>query len=108
MSCRPLALSAAVAASLHVASAAAQPVYVAPGAIAIGAGAGPVHVISGAPIHGAAACVRPGVGYGVAAYEEPGSGCDYGYEAAAYQELGGYGCEPGPYAAPRFGYGRGP
>ena len=97
MSYRPLALAAAVAAlsTMHIASAAAQSVYVAPGGIYIGAGAGPVYVTPGAPTNGAAAYVAPGYGdgYGTAAYEEPGYG--YGYGPAAYEE-------------PSYGYGYGP
>src|SRR3974390_2160470 len=82
MSYRPLALAAAIAAlsAMHIASAAAQSVYVAPGGIYIGAGAGPVYVTPGAPTNGAAAYVAPGygAGYGTAAYEEPGYGYGYG------------------------------
>jgi hypothetical protein len=61
MSYRPLALAAAIAAlsSMHVTSAAAQPAYVAPGGIAVGPGAGPVYVMPGAPINGAAAHLGP-------------------------------------------------
>ena len=111
MSYRPLALAAAVAAlsAMHIASAAAQSVYVAPGGIYIGAGAGPVYVTPGAPTNGAAAYVAPGYGdgYGTAAYEEPGYG--YGYGPAAYEEPSyGYGYGPRPYIAPRYGYGYGP
>ena len=111
MSYRPLALAAAVAAlsTMHIASAAAQSVYVAPGGIYIGAGAGPVYVTPGAPTNGAAAYVAPGygAGYGTAAYEEPGYG--YGYGPAAYEEPSyGYGYGPRPYIAPRYGYGYGP
>ena len=91
---------------MHIASAAAQSVYVAPGGIYIGAGAGPVYVTPGAPTNGAAAYVAPGygAGYGTAAYEEPGYG--YGYGPAAYEEPSyGYGYGPRPYIAPRYGYG---
>src|SRR5271165_6387936 len=111
MSYRPIVLAAAVAAlsSMHIASAAAQSVYVAPGGVYIGAGAGPVYVTPPAPTNGTAAYIGPGYGrgYGAAAYIEPGY--DNGYEAAAYVESGydnGYG--PGPYVAPRYGYGYGP
>src|SRR6516165_8474530 len=112
MSYRPLALGAAVAAlsTMHIASAAAQSVYVAPGGIYIGAGAGPVYVTPGAPTNGAAAYVAPGYGdgYGTAAYEEPGYG--YGYGPAAYEEPSyGYGYEPAVpnrryYSGPRSAY----
>ena len=70
MGYRPLVLAAAVAAlvTTHVASAQAQPVYVPPGGMYIGPGAGPVYVTPGVP--------RYGYGYGfVVPYEEP----DYGY-----------------------------
>src|ERR1700737_3261225 len=107
MSYRSLALAAAVGAlsSMHIGSATAQSVYVAPGGVYIGAGAGPVYVTPAAPTNGAAAYVEPGYGhgYGAAAYEEPG----YGYGAAAYVEPG-YGYGPGPYVEPRYGYGYGP
>jgi hypothetical protein len=125
MSYRPLVLAAAVAAlsSMHIASAAAQSVYVAPGGVYIGAGAGPVYVTPPAPTNGAAAYVGPGYGrgYGTAAYVEPGYGDGYGtaayvepgygdgYGTAAYVEPGyGDGYGPGPYVAPRYGYGYGP
>ena len=51
MSYRPLALAAVVAAllSIYVTGAEAQPAYVAPGSVYIGAGAGPVYVTPGAP-----------------------------------------------------------
>jgi hypothetical protein len=107
MSYRPLVLAAAVAAlsSMHIGSATAQSVYVAPGGVYIGAGAGPVYVTPAAPTNGAAAYVEPGYGhgYGAAAYVEPG----YGYGAAAYVEPG-YGYGPGPYVEPRYGDGYGP
>jgi hypothetical protein len=76
MSYRPLAVAAVVTtlSVMHIASASAQSVYVAPGGIYIGAGAGPVYLTPGAPINGAAAYVDPGYGY------------DYGYAAAAYVE----------------------
>jgi hypothetical protein len=85
MSYRPLAVAGAVAAlsGMHIASAAAQSVYVAPGGVYIGAGAGPVYVTPAAPIGGAAAYIGPGYGYGygAAAYVPD---YDYGYGAAAY------------------------
>src|SRR6266566_3535623 len=98
MSYRPLALGIAVAAlsSMHIGSAAAQPVYVAPGGVYVAPGAGPVYVTPSAPINGAAAYVGPsyGNGYGPGPYVGP----RYGY---------GYG--PRPYdVGPRFGYGSGP
>jgi hypothetical protein len=69
MSYRPLAVAAAVAAlsATHIASAAAQSVYVAPGGVYIGAGAGPVYVTPAAPANGAAAFGGPGYGYGYGA-----------------------------------------
>src|SRR5271166_3640966 len=111
MSHRPLVLAAAVAAlsSMHIASAAAQSVYVAPGGVYIGAGAGPVYVTPPATTNGAAAYVEPGYdnGYGPTAYVEPGY--DNGYGAAAYVEPGyGYGYGSSPYVATRYGYGYGP
>jgi len=127
MSYRPLAVAAAVAAlsSMHIASAAAQSVYVAPGGVYIGAGAGPVYVTPAAPLNGSTACVAPyAQGCGTAAYVDPGYDDGYGpggYVAAAYpDEYGpgpyrpapyvapGYGYGPGPYVAPRYGYGYGP
>ena len=116
MSYRPLALAVAVAAlsSMHIASAAAQSVYVAPGGIYIGAGAGPVYVTPPAPINGAAATVGRGYryGYGTAAYVESSydSDDDYGYGPPAYVEPRyGYGYGPRPYLGPkRYGYGYGP
>jgi hypothetical protein len=120
MSYRSLALAAAVGAlsAMHIGSAAAQSVYVAPGGIYIGAGAGPVYVTPAAPINGAAAYVGPGYGngYGTAAYGEsdddygdvePSYGYGYGprpYVGPRY----GYGYRPGPYVGPRYGYGYGP
>src|SRR6516225_5885623 len=95
MSYRPLAVAAAITALsvMHIASAVAQSVYVAPGGVYIGAGAGPVFVTPAAPTNGAAAYVGPGYGYGcgAAAYVP---GYDYGYGAAAYVDRGydyGYG-----------------
>ena len=139
MSYRPLAVAAAIAALsvMHVASAVAQSVYVAPGGVYIGAGAGPVYVTPAAPTNGAAAYVGPGYGYGygAAAYVDRGydygygaaayldRGCDCGYGTAAYEEPGygyhgygrgaylttgyGYGYGSRPYVAPRYRYGYG-
>jgi hypothetical protein len=127
MSYRPLAIAAAVAAlsAMHIASAAAQSVYVAPGGVYIGAGAGPVYVNPAAPLNGSTACVEPyAQGCGTAAYVDPGY--DYGYRPGGYVAAGyaddygpgpygptpyvapGYGYGPGPYVAPRYGYGYGP
>lgn len=120
MSYPPLALGIAVAAlsSLHIGSAAAQSVYVAPGGVYVAPGAGPVYVTPSAPINGAAAYIGPrdGYGYGAAAYVEPGYGYDdgpvayvepsYGYRPGRYVEPRyGYGYGPAPYVAPRHGYG---
>src|SRR5882724_10980410 len=107
MSYRPLAVAIAVAAlsSMHIASAAAQSVYVAPGGVYIGAGAGPVYVTPKAPTNGAAAYVAPGYGYGygTAAYVEPSYG--YGYGTAAYVEPSyGYGYGTAAYFEPSYGY----
>ena len=138
MSYRPLAVAAAIAALsvMHIASAAAQSVYVAPGGVYIGAGAGPVFVTPAAPTNGASAYVGPGYGYGYgAAAYVPGydygygaagyvdRGCDCGYRTAAYEEPGygyygygrgahvttgyGYGYGSRPYVAPRYRYGYG-
>ena len=108
---------------MHIGSATAQSVYVAPGGVYIGAGAGPVYVTPAAPTNGAAAYVEPGYGhgYGAAAYVEPGYGYDdgpvayvepsyrYGYGPGPYVEPRyGYGYGPGPYVAPRYRYGYGP
>jgi hypothetical protein len=111
MSYRSLAVAAAVGAlsAMHIGSAAAQSVYVAPGGIYIGAGAGPVYVTPPASINGAAAYVGPGhgYGYGTAAYVEPDY--DDGDGPAVYVEPSyGYRYGPGPYVGPRYGYGYGP
>ena len=99
MSYRPLAVAAAIAALsvMHIASAVAQSVYVAPGGVYIGAGAGPVYVTPAVPTNGAAAYVGPGYGYGygAAAYV---SGYDYGYGAAAYVPGYDYGYGAAAYA----------
>jgi hypothetical protein len=137
MSYRPLVVAAAVTAlsATHIANAAAQSVYVAPGGVYIGAGAGPVYVTPAAPTNGAAAYVGPGYGYGYgaaayvpgydygygAASYAPGydygygaaanidRGCDCGYGTVAYEEsgYGYYGYGAGTYVAPRYGYGYG-
>jgi hypothetical protein len=108
MSYRPLALAITVAALslMHIASAAAQSVYVAPGGVYVAPGAGPVYVTPSAPINGAAAYVGPGYGdgYASAAYVE--SDNDYGDGPSVYVEPRyGYGYGPGPYVEPRYGYG---
>ena len=97
MSYRPLALVIAVAAlsSMHIGSAAAQPVYVAPGGVYVAPGAGPVYVTPSAPINGAAAYVDPGYGNG--------------YETTAYVEPDSDYVEgPSVYVGPSYGYGYGP
>jgi hypothetical protein len=60
MKYRSLAFTVAAFSSLHVASADAQSVYVAPGGVYVGAG--PVYVIPAAT-NGAAPCVAPTNGY---------------------------------------------
>jgi len=136
MSYRSHVLAAAVAAVsvMHIANAAAQSVYVAPGGVYVAPGAGPVYVTPGVPNNGAAAYVAPSPGYG-AAYVAPGPGYggtvayvepeyDNGYGSAGYVEASygygygygpayveptyGYGYGPRPYFAPRYGYGYGP
>src|SRR6476660_5905161 len=112
MSYRPVALGIAVAAlsSMHIGSAAAQSVYVAPGGVYVAPGAGPVYVTPSAPINGAAAYVGPGYGngYETTAYVEPDSDYVEGppvYVGPSY----GYGYGPRPYdVGPRYGYGYGP
>src|SRR5438270_9410768 len=97
MSYRPLALAITVAAlsSMHIASAAAQSVYVAPGGIYVAPGAGPVYVTPSAPINGPAAYVGPGYGNG--------------YETTAYvQPDSDYVERPPVYVGPGYGYGYGP
>jgi len=118
MSYRSLVVAAGVAALsiMHIANAAAQSVYVAPGGIYVAPGAGPVYVTPGVPDNGAAAFVEPGPGYGPTAYVEPDY--DYGYGTAAYVEPSyrygyrpaayAYGYAPRPYLEPRYGYGSGP
>ena len=109
MSYRPLAIAVAVAAlsSMHIASAAAQSVYVAPGGVYVAPGVGPVYVTPSAPINGAAAYVGPGYGngYETAAYVD--ADYDYGDGPPVYVEPR-YGYGPGPYVGPRYGYGYGP
>ena len=111
MSYRPLAVAAAVIALsvMHITNVAAQSVYVAPGGVYIGAGAGPVYVTPAAPINGAAGYVGPGYGngYETTAYVEPDSDYVEGppvYVGPSY----GYGYGPRPYVGPRYGYGYGP
>ncbi len=94
---------------MHIGSAAAQSVYVAPGGVYVAPGAGPVYVTPSAPINGAAAYVGPGYGngYETTAYVEPDSDYVEGppvYVGPSY----GYGYGPGPYVGPRYGYGYGP
>src|SRR5258708_39870875 len=109
MSYRPLALGIAVAAlsSMHIGSAAAQSVYVAPGGVYVAPGAGPVYVTPSAPINGAAAYVGPGYGngYEATAYAEPDS--DY-VEGPPVYVGPSYGYGPGPYLGARHSYGYGP
>ena len=62
MSYRSLAFAVAAFSSLHVASAGAQSVYVAPGGVYV-IGSGPVYVIPAAT-NGAVPCVAPTNGYG--------------------------------------------
>jgi len=86
MSYRPLAVAAAVIALsvMHITNVAAQSVYVAPGGVYIGAGAGPVYVTPAAPINGAAGYVGPGYGngYGVVPHRRYYSGPRSAYAAA--------------------------
>jgi hypothetical protein len=108
MSYRPRAVAAVVTALsvMHITNGAAQSVYVAPGGVYIGAGAGPVYVSPAVPPNGAAAYVDPGYGYGYgsAAYVDPGYG--YGYGAAAYVDPGyDYGYGTAAYVGPAYGYG---
>jgi len=81
MSYRSLALAVAALSSIHVASANAQSIYVAPGGVYIGAG--PVYVIP-APNNGAPPYVAP----------------TYGYEYGAPPVVA-----PGPVVAPTTVYG---
>src|SRR2546430_17583757 len=103
-----LAVAAAVAAlsMMHIANAAAQSGYVAPGGIYVAPGA-TVYVTPGLPNNGAAAAyLEPGPGYGrTVAYVD----YDYGYGTAAYVEPRyGYGYGTAAYVGPRYGYGYGP
>ena len=95
MSYRPFVLAAATAAllSMDVASTAAQPAYLASGAIYVGG--------SPPPVYG------PGYGYGCGGGALDVHGYDDGYGISAHE---GYGdeCEPGPYGAPGYGYGPAP
>jgi hypothetical protein len=98
---RSVALAIVALSSTHITTAAAQPVYVAPGGVYIGGG--PVYVIP-APSNGIGTYVEPtyGVGYGVVdptpylapTVVAPGAG----YVAAAPYGLNGNG----------YGYGYGP
>jgi hypothetical protein len=112
MSYRSLALAVAAFASMHVASAEAQSVYVAPGGVYIGAG--PVYVTP-APSNGGAPYVAPTYGYeyGPPAVVVPGP--SVAAPAAVYGPYGGYYDAPlSAYAAARppvtvpYYYGRGP
>src|SRR5947209_11585733 len=92
MSYRSLALAVAAFSSMHVASADAQSVYVAPGGVYIGAG--PVYVTP-APNNGAAPYVAPTYGY------------EYGPPAvepapAFVAPTAGYGPNGGYYGAPLY------
>ena|SRR5215831_9055315 len=111
MSYRSLALAIAAFSSMHVASADAQSVYVAPGGVYVGGG--PVYVIP-APNNGAGPYVAPSYGYeyGPPAVVAPGpavvapstpNGGYYGAPLSAYAaEL-----PPRPPAAvPYYGNGR--
>jgi len=111
MSYRPLALAAVIAtlSSVHVTSAEAQSVYVAPaGGIYIGPGAAPLYVRPGAP----AAAYAAGRDYGYGP-DEPDYG--HGYEPTpryGYGPTPRYGYEPPPRygyePGPRYGYEPGP
>ena len=86
---------------MHIASAAAQSVYVAPGGIYIAPEPDRSRDAGGTDF-GAAAYVGPGYGngYGRAAYDE--AGYDDGDGPPAYVEPRyGYGYGPGPYVGPR-------
>src|SRR5437870_7819865 len=102
MNYRSLALAVAALSSIHVASADAQSVYVAPGGVYVGSG--PVYVIP-APNNGAPRYVAPTYGYeyGPPAVMTPGPAGYYG------APLSGYAAElpPRPPAAvPYYGSGR--
>jgi hypothetical protein len=95
MSYRSLALAVAALSSMHVATADAQSVYVAPGGVYIGAG--PVYVMP-APNNGAVPYAAPtyGYGYGPPAVLAPGSAGVA--PTTVYRPNGGY------YDAPLWGY----
>ena len=114
MSYRSLALAVAVFSSMHVASAEAQSVYVAPGGVYIGAG--PVYVTPG-PSTGGAPYVAPTYGYeyGPPAVVAPGPAVVA--PATVYEPNGGYYGAPlsayaaelpprPPVAVPYYGSGR--
>ena len=90
---RSLALAVAAFSSMHVASADAQSVYVAPGGVYIGAG--PVYVIP-APNNGAAPYVTPSYGYGPPAVVAP--------PPAVVAPTAVYGPNGGYYEAPLSAY----
>jgi hypothetical protein len=94
MTPRTLALVIAALAPMHVASANAQSVYVAPGGVYVGAG--PVYVIP-APNHG-------GVGYEVPAYGNE-YGPPVGPPPAVIAPTTAYGPGGGYYDAPLSAYG---
>jgi hypothetical protein len=99
---RSLALAVAAFSSLHVASADAQSVYVAPGGVYIGAG--PVYVIP-APNNGAAPYVTPSYGYGPPTVVAPPPAIVA--PTAVYGPNGGYyngGNNGGYYEAPLSAY----
>jgi hypothetical protein len=113
MSFRSLALTVAAFSSMHVASADAQSVYVAPGGVYIGAG--PVYVIP-APNNGATPYVAPTYGYGgPPAVVAPAPAVVapttvYGPNGGYYDApLSNYAAEPPPrppVAVPYYGSGR--
>jgi hypothetical protein len=94
MSYRSLAFVVAAFSSMHVASADAQSVYVAPGGVYVANG--PVYVTP-APNIGPGPYVAPSNGYGYGPYVAPGNGYGYGPPALV---------EPGPaVVAPTVVYG---
>src|SRR6516162_7890730 len=82
----------------------AQPAYVAPGGIAIGAGAGPVFVTPGVPINRAAAHVGPVADYAPSYEYGPGRRYSYGYGPRHQYD----GPLPRSEPPPRSDYGYGP